>query len=195
MHSHCDVHVQIHPFPDRPDIFGFALLEVIIASAIATTIAAGSFVVISMSIRANYQARTRTVSTIVAARKMEQLRSLAWTYVSTGTPPISMSLSDVTTNLANDPATDDGPGLLASPPGTLTGNVDGYVDYLDASGRWIGRGTTIPAAAVYIRRWAVQPHATDPDNLLVLEVVAGTREANGSLGTAGIHLITLQARK
>jgi hypothetical protein len=155
----------MRPFHHRPDVFGFALLEVIVASAIATTIAAGSFAVISMSIQANDRA------------------------------PISMSLSDVTTNLGNDPSTDDGRGLLASPPGTLTSNVDGYVDYLDASGRWVGSGTAIPPAAVYIRRWAVQPHPGDPDNLLVLHVVAGTRGTNGQLVAGPIHLITLGARK
>src|SRR4029453_15968739 len=80
---------------------------------------------------------------------MEELRSLAWTHISTSAPAISMSVSDLTTDLSNDPATDDGPGLLRSPAGTLTSNVDGYVDYLDATGRWVGRGSSVPATAVY----------------------------------------------
>jgi len=174
---------------------GFALLEVIVASAIASTIAAGACVVLSMTIRANHAARVRTVATMVAARKMEQLRSLAWTHISTSTPAISLSSSDVTTDASNDPATDDGPGLLASPPGTLTSNIDGYVDYLDANGRWIARGTTVPAAAVYIRRWSVQPHVSDPDNLLVFEVIAGTRGISQSLLGDAIHLAGMEARK
>jgi type II secretory pathway pseudopilin PulG len=174
---------------------GFALLEVVIACAIAATIAAGATVVLSMAMQANHQARTRTVATIAAARKMEQLRSLAWTHMSTSAPAISMSMSDVTTDLSSDPATDDGPGLLRSPQGTLTSNIDKYVDYLDTNGRWIDRGATVPAAAVYVRRWAVQPHPSDPDNLLVFDVVVGTRGNSPSLLSGAIHLVSLESRK
>ena len=127
------------PSNQTTSVSGFALLEVVIASSIAATLAAGSCVVLSMAINASHQARNRTVATMYAAQKMEQLRSLAWTHTSTSAPAISMSSSDVTTDLSNDPATDDGPGLLTSPPGTLTSNVDGYVDYLDANGRCVGR--------------------------------------------------------
>jgi type II secretory pathway pseudopilin PulG len=179
----------------RLNVSGFALLEVVITSAIATTIAAGSCILLSMSIDASRHARMRTVATMLAARKMEQLRSLRWTHVSTAAPALSMSLSDVTTDLSNDPATDDGRGLLRSPPGTLTSNVDGYVDYIDGNGRWAGRGPTVAAAAVYIRRWAVQPGATDPDSLLVFEVVVGTRGPNPSVLGDSIHLVSMEARK
>lgn len=174
---------------------GFALLEVVLTSAIATTIAAGAYVVLAMTIQASHRARVRTVATMVAAGKMEELRSLAWTHISTSAPAISMSSSDVTTDLSNDPATDDGPGLLRSPAGTLTSNMDGYVDYLDATGRWVGRGSVIPAATVFVRRWAVQPHASDPDNLLVFEVVAGTRGPNPSVLADPIHLVSVEGRK
>ncbi|MFL6280510.1 MAG: hypothetical protein ACJ731_10395 [Vicinamibacterales bacterium] len=179
----------------RLNVSGFALLEVVIASAIATTIAGGSCVLLAMAFEASRHARTTTVATILAARKMEQLRSLRWTHVSTAAPVLSMSSSDVTTDLSNDPATDDGPGLLRSPPGTLTSNVDGYVDYVDGIGRWAGRGPAVTAAAVYIRRWAVQPGATDPDNLLVFEVVVGTRGSNPSVLRDAIHLVSMEARK
>ena len=174
---------------------GFALLEVVIACAIAATVAAGAAVLLSMAMQVNHQARTRTIATMAAARKMEQLRSLAWTHMSTTAPAISMSVSDVTTDLSSDPATDDGPGLLRSPPGTLTSNVDGYVDYLDANGQWIDRGATVPATAVYIRRWAVQPHPSDLDNLLVFDVVVGTRGNDPSLLSGAIHLVSMESRK
>jgi len=106
-----------------------------------------------------------------------------------------MSLSDVTTDLSNDPATDDGGGLLRSPAGSLTSNVDGYVDYLDGNGRWVGRGSSVPSPAVYIRRWAVQPHPRDPDNLLVFEVIAGTRGPAPPMLADSIHLVSMEARK
>jgi type II secretory pathway pseudopilin PulG len=185
----------MRPSDHAPSGLGFALLEVIIACAIATTVAAGATIVLSMAIQANQHARTRTMATIAAARKMEELRSLAWTHIATRAPAISMSRSDVTTDLSSEPATDDGRGLLRSPAGTLTANVDGYVDYLDPNGRWAGRGTTVPPSAVYVRRWAVQPHPNDADNLLILDVVVGTRTNNpSSLGDA-IHLVSMESRK
>jgi hypothetical protein len=174
---------------------GFALLEVIIASAIATTIAAGSYMLLSAAIRATQRARTQTVETMAAVRKMEELRSLEWGHIATRAPAISMSSSDLTTDLSNEPGTDDGRGLLRSPPGTLNGNVDGYVDYLDASGAWIGRGQSLPAAAVYVRRWSVQPHSSDPDNVLVFEVIVGRRGSAGAQLAEPIHLVSLEARK
>src|SRR5690349_5878136 len=108
---------------------GFALLDVVIAAAIATTIAAGSCMLLSIAIRANQRAGTQTVATMAASRRMEELRSLEWGHIATRAPALSMSSSDVTTNLSHDPATEDGPGLLRSPPGTLTTNIYGYVDY------------------------------------------------------------------
>src|SRR5215510_2257751 len=158
---------------------GYALLEVLIASGLIATIAAGATILVSMALQASRQSHARTVATMLAEKKMEQLRSLAWTHVTTTGPAIGMSYSDVTTDLSNDPATDDGPGLLTSPVGTLTSNIVGYVDYLDANGCWIGHGPSAPAPAVYVRRWAVRPLASDPDNTLVFEVVAGPRGPDG----------------
>lgn len=177
------------------NVRGFALLEVLIASALIATIAAGATLLVSMALRASRQSRVRTIAALLASEKMEQLRSLTWTHVTTPAPAISMSYSDLTTDLSNSPATDDGPGLLTSPAGTLTANVVGYVDYLDANGRWIGHGPSAPAPAVYIRRWAVRSLAADPDNILVLEVVAGTRGASGVLLSDTVRLVSIEARK
>jgi type II secretory pathway pseudopilin PulG len=174
---------------------GFALLEVLIAAGLIATVAAGASILAAMAWQASRQSHVRTMATIVAVEKMEQLRSLAWTHVTTTGPAISMSYSDVTTDLSNDPATDDGPGLLASPAGTLTANIIGYVDYLDANGRWIGHGPSAPPTAVYVRRWAVRAHASDPDNTLVFEVVAGTGGRAGATLSDMIRLVTIEARK
>jgi len=174
---------------------GFALLEVLIASALIAAIAAGATVLVSMAVRASRQSRVRTIAALLASEKMEQLRSLTWTHVTTPAPAISMSCSDLTTDLSNSPATDDGPGLLTSPAGTLTANVVGYVYYLDGNGRWIGHGPSAPAPAVYIRRWAVRPLAADPENILVLEVVAGARGTSGALLSDAVRLVSIEARK
>ena len=176
-------------------VCGFALLEVVTASAIVATVAAGAAVVLEKAIHTTYQSRVRTMETIAAAEKLEQLRSLRWSHIVTGGPAISMSDSDVTTDISNYPATDDGLGLLAAPSGTLTTNVAGYVDYLDRDGRWIGSGTSPPAATVYVRRWAIRPLLSDPGNTLVLEVIVGRRGSTGGQLADSVRLITMEARK
>jgi type II secretory pathway pseudopilin PulG len=176
-------------------VSGFALLEVVTASAIVATMAAGAAVVLELAIHTTQLSRARTMETMGAAEKMEQLRSLRWSHTITSGPAISMSDSDVTTDISNHPQTDDGPGLLTSPAGTLTANVTGYVDYLDAYGRWIGSGPAPPPAAVYIRRWSVRPLSSDPDNVLVFEVIVGTRGPAGGLLANSVRLITMEARK
>jgi hypothetical protein len=182
-------------FSAARNVSGFALLEVVTASAIVATIAAGAAVVLELAIHTTQQSRARTIETMAAAEKMEHLRSLTWSHTITSGPVISMSDSDVTTDISNRPETDDGPGLLASPAGTLTANVTGYVDYLDAGGRWIANGPSPPPAAIYIRRWAVRSLSSDPDNVLVFEVIVGTRGPTGGLLANSVRLITMEARK
>ena len=177
------------------DSRGFALLEVLITAGLVVGIAAGASQIVAIAIRASHGARVRTMSTLLAAEKMEQLRSLAWTHTTTSSPAISISSSDVTTDLSSDPANDAGPGLLTSPAGTLQANVPSYVDYLDGDGRWLGRGAAPPTSAVYIRRWAVQPLASDPDNILVFHVVVTTRATNGAVSPDAAMLASIEARK
>lgn len=177
------------------DTRGFALLEVLITAGLLVGIAAGASQIVAIAIRASHGARVRTMSTLLAAEKMEQLRSLAWTHTTTSSPAISISFSDVTTDLSSDPASDAGPGLLPSPDGTLQGNVPAYVDYLDGEGRWLGSGTAPPGSAVYIRRWAVQPLASDPENILVFQVVVTARSASGIVSADAAHLAGIEARK
>lgn len=175
-------------------VSGFALLEVVTASAIVATIAASAAVVLEKAIQTTHRSRMRTMETIAAAEMMEQLRSLQWSHIVTAGTAISMSDSDVTTNTSNHPNTDDGRGLLAAPPGSLTGNVGGYVDYLDRDGRWIASGTSPPLAAVYVRRWAIRPLASDPD-MLVFEVTVGERGPTAGVLANSVRLITMEARK
>jgi type II secretory pathway pseudopilin PulG len=181
-----------------PDPRGFALLEVLITAGIVVAVAAGASQIVAIAIRAGHAARVRTMATMLAAQKMEQLRSLAWTHITAGSPPasvFSLSSSDATTDLSSDPATDAGPGLLPSPGGTLGANVPYYVDYLDGDGRWLGRGASPPGSAAYVRRWAVQPLAADPDNILVFHVLVTTRGAPGAVSSDAARLVTIEARK
>ena len=177
------------------DSRGFALLEVLITAGLVVGIAAGASQIVAIAIRASHGARVHTMSTLLAAEKMEQLRSLAWTHTTTSSPAISISSSDVTTDLSSVPASDAGPGLLPSPGGTLQRNVPSYVDYLDGEGRWLGSGAALPGSAVYVRRWGVQPLASDPENILVFQVLVTPRPAGGIVSPDASHLISIEARK
>ena len=173
---------------------GFALLEVLITAGLVVTVAAGSSHILSIAIRATHSARVRSIGSMLAAEKIEQLRSLAWTHTTTAGPAISISSSDFTSDLSTDPATDAGPGLLPSPPGTLDANVAHYVDYLDGSGTIVTGGSP-PAAAVFIRRWAVRPLTSDPGNILIFTVVVTTRARGGVPSADAVRLVTVVARK
>ena len=127
---------------------------------------------------------------MLAAQKMEQLRSLRWTRTRTGTPAVSVPASDLSTDLSSDPPTSAGRGLSPSPAGTLDSNVPPYVDYLDAAGVWVGRGASPPGTAVYVRRWAVQPLESDPDDILLLQVIVTTTAAANTHESRLVSVLT-----
>ncbi len=161
--------------PDcRDGAAGFALVEVMMAACVLVAVAIGVAHISAIAIRASHDARARTVAAVLAAQKMEQLRSLKWSRAWIGTPAVSVPVSDVSTDLSSDPPTAAGRGLSRSPAGTLDSNVPLYVDYLDAAGTWAGRGATPPDTAVYVRRWAIQPLEADADDILVLLVFVTT---------------------
>jgi hypothetical protein len=168
---------------------GFGLVEALVAASLLVTVAAGAAHVVAAAVRVSREARVRTMTTALAAQKMEQLRSLPFAHRWVGDPPVSIPASDVTTDLSTDPPSDGGPGLQPSVKRTLTTNVPFYVDCLDAYGRWVGGGTSASAQTVYTRRWAVRPLPSDPDNVLVLEVLARSVHGDES------RFVTLKARR
>ena len=147
---------------------GFSLVEVVFSLAILTGVSLGVAQLFAASTNANRIAHNRTSTTSMAEQKMEQLRSLSWGFDLLGQ---GLPVTDTTTNLAVYPHKDDGSGLNPSPSDTLLKNTPGFVDYLDANGAWVGTGDTPVAGAVYIRRWAIVPLPTNPNNTLVLQVL------------------------
>lgn len=147
---------------------GFSLVEVLISMGILTAVSLGVAQLFGLSTRANYIARGQTSSTAMAEQKMEQLRALTWGFDSQGQ---GLPVSDTVTNLAVDPASANGAGLNPSPTDALEENTPGYVDFLDAHGTYVGTGMTPPGSAAFIRRWAVRPLPTNPNNTLVLQVL------------------------
>jgi hypothetical protein len=145
----------------------------------AACLAAGIVQIFGFSTRASHVARMQTVASVLAAEKIEQLQSLTWAHA-----PGGELLTDTSTDLSSD-SSSGGPGLLPAPPGSVDADVPFYVDYLSAAGARVRSRD----AAAYVRRWSVAPLASDPDNLLVLQV-----RVMPAAGT-DIRIVTLKARR
>jgi prepilin-type N-terminal cleavage/methylation domain-containing protein len=63
-------------------------------------------------------------------------------------------------------------GLGPSPPGALSANMAGHVDYLDASGVSLGvMSATPPLGTAYICRWSIAPLPDSPAAAMVVQVL------------------------
>ena len=151
---------------------GFTLIEALIAIALVVVCAAGVGQLFAVAAKAVRASREQAASVLLAAAKMEQLRSLEWTYASVA--GIAVERSDFSTNVSSDDLSGPGLGLTASPAGSLSASTAYYADYLDAQGRSLGSGASPPRNAVFVRRWAVQPLPSDPSRTLVLQVLVTT---------------------
>lgn len=180
---------------------GFSLVEVLVAIVLTSIIALGVAQMFILAVRTNLAARHQTSTTVLAAQKMEALRSLTWGFDDDG---LGLPVSDTTTDLSMVPNTATGNGLNPSPVDSISANRPGYVDYLDARGTWIGGGGTPPAATVYIRRWSIQPLPTNPNNTLILQVLVTTvireNQVVGAASTRARHaddalIATVKTRK
>ncbi|MEO5742633.1 MAG: hypothetical protein ABIS29_18760 [Vicinamibacterales bacterium] len=145
----------------------------------------------------NAAARSSTITMMLAQQKIEQLRGLQYTYDRAALP-----VQDTDTDTAVYPPVAGGKGLSPSTDNTLQANTDGYVDYLDPSGRTLGGGTVIPDGTAFIRRWSVEPLPTNPNNVIILQVMV-TRQRDRGTGNAGsvsrgpqeARLMTIKSRK
>ena len=147
---------------------GFTLVEVIFAMGLLTVVSLGVAQLFAASTRANLAARTRTSTTAMAEQKVEQIRSLTWGFDTAGQ---GLPVSDTTTNLTVYPFTTNGSGLNPSPSDALEQNRPGFFEFLDRTGTWVGTGTNIPGTAAYVRRWAITPLPTNPNNTLIIQVL------------------------
>lgn len=154
---------------------GFTLIETLVAVALLAGLAAGLAHVVVVARRAVAIGAADSVATVAATQKLEELRSLAWSFDSrTGE-----RVTDTTTDLAQPGSSGGGVGLRPSPPEAMEAGLPGYVDYLDASGVWIGTGAEPLPGTAYIRRWAVATHESNQD-LLVLQVAVIDRRVSSA---------------
>lgn len=177
---------------------GFSIVEVLVATGLLATALVSLAQLFAIAQATNGAARNSTLTMVLAEQKLEQLRALQYTFDRVGLP-----VQDTTTDLAvYPPAATGGKGLSPHTDNTLQANTNGYVDYLDHYGRTLGGGTVIPQNTAFIRRWSVEPLPTNPNNVVILQVLV-TRQRDRGLGDAGsvsrgsqeARLMTIKSRK
>jgi prepilin-type N-terminal cleavage/methylation domain-containing protein len=178
---------------------GFSLVEVLFALVVLSVAVSGLAHLFTVAASTNARARATTYAAVLAQQKMEQLRSLAY-----GFEPGGGAVTDVETDITVQPELPaGGAGLQSSPPGALTDNTVGYVDYVDASGTSLGGAAAVPpSGTAYIRRWSVEPLPSSV-NTMVLQVLvmrARPRDAANRIGPGGrsaeeARLVSVKTRK
>lgn len=177
---------------------GFSIIEVLVATGLLATALIALAQLFAIATATNQAARNSTLTMMLAEQKIEQLRALQYTFDRAALP-----VQDTETDLAvYPPAATGGKGLSPHTDNTLQANTDGYVDYLDPWGRTLGGGTVIPDNTAFIRRWSVEPLPTNPNNVIILQVLV-TRHRDRGTGDAGsvargpeeARLMTIKSRK
>jgi len=177
---------------------GFSIVEVLVATGLLASALVALAQLFAIATTANAAARNSTITMMLAEQKIEQLRALQYTFDRAALP-----VQDIQTDLAvYPPAATGGKGLSPHTENTLQANTDGYVDYLDHYGRTLGGGTVVPDGTAFIRRWSVEPLPTNPNNVIILQVLV-TRERDRGTGDAGsvsrganeARLMTIKSRK
>jgi type II secretory pathway pseudopilin PulG len=168
---------------------GSTLVEVIVAMLITVTALVSMAQLFAVSTGSNLAARNNTFSTVLAEQKLEQIRSLTW-----GFDPQGLPLSDFTTDTSVTPEAPGGTGLQPSPGSALQANTVGYVDHVTANGVIVGNGTQPPPAAVYTRRWSIEPLPTNPNNTLIIQVLVTPNRVRGQADQGNVGRLLDEAR-
>ncbi len=171
---------------------GFTMVEVLVAMALLALAALGVAELVAVGIRSAEAARTQTMAALLATQKMEQLLALTWRFDSAG---LGLPESDTASDVSYDPIRSGGLGLSPSPAGTLEASMPGYADYVDAAGRWVGQGSTVPSAAVFLRRWRIVPLAADPANAHAIQVLVRAVGRSAPAASADAVLTSVRTRR
>ncbi len=157
----------------RPCARGFTLVETLIATGLLVTAIAGLAQLFALSVRFTRDAGQFGVALAGAQDKLEAFRALRFGYDEGG-----QSVTD--------------PRLNASPIDSLSADVEGSVDWLDAS------GAVLPDArrSEYVRRWRVIViRADEPETIAIDVCVFNIRSANRDPHHADACLATVRVRQ
>lgn len=156
-------HPHVPPARPAPRVgreAGTSLLEVVVALGILLVLAIGVLPlgVIAISTTEN-QGHLVARATEYAQDKMEQLLALAYT--------------DSTTDTRVFPSVNaGGTGLAIGGSSSPNAPVDGYVDYLDATGNLLSSAAGVPASWYYKRVWQITSPFANMKQITVTTIVA-----------------------
>jgi hypothetical protein len=85
--------------------------------------------------------------------------------------------------------------LSPSPGDALVRNTSGYCDFLDATGRSLGGGTTPPTTTAFVRRWSVDPLPTGPDNAVVIQVLVFRLRGSPAGLRGDAHIVSVKTER
>lgn len=169
---------------------GTSLIEALIATAIAIAALGAAGQLFIWSRREGWSASAGTAAVRLAQQKLEFLRSLEWLADENGLP-----LSDEISDTSSDQPAQGGSGLQPSPPGTLTEDTDGFVDYIGTNGSHSAAPGAGGEQVAFVRRWAIEPFASDPAHTLLLTViVAPVLDAEAASHSRVARLTTVRTR-
>jgi type II secretory pathway pseudopilin PulG len=158
---------------NRPSTRGFTLVETLIATGLLVTVIAGLAQLFALSVRFTRDSGQFGVALAAAQDKLEALRALRFAYDEGG-------------GIVTDAR------LAASPAASLSSNVAGYMDWLDASGAALAGAT----GAEYVRRWRITVVADDEPQVMAIDVcVFNIFSANRDPHDADACLATVRVRQ
>ncbi len=173
----CDVtgkEVTIVSTRSRASVAGSTLVEVLIATLVLTTGLLAMAELVRLAVASNLRARTGSVAAILAAQKMEHLRSLTWEF-----------------DVSGAAVSDSG---LQSSPWSLQRNTPGFADHVDAAGVIVGHGVEAPASAVYTRRWSIEPLPASSEHVVLMQVLVTRMRSRGSADRGAVSRLSGDAR-
>jgi type II secretory pathway pseudopilin PulG len=170
---------------------GFTLIEVCVATGILIAAVVALAQMFAVATKTNTSARQTTYAAVLADQKIEELRGLTWGFDTSGLP-----VSDTTSNTSVSPEQPNGGvGLTPSPAQALQQNTAGYVDFVNQFGQKLSSvDGEPPDGTVYIRRWSIEPLPTNPNNTLIIQVLATRHRARGAADEGRVRRLPEEAR-
>jgi hypothetical protein len=156
------------------DPAGSTLIEALVATLIVTTGLLAMAELIRVATLSNVRARRGSLAAILAAQKLEELRSLAWEFDVSGAP-----VSDV---------------RLRASPWSLQRNTPGFVDHVNRDGLVVGEDAAPPVSAVYTRRWSVEPLPAAAGDVVLIQVLVTGTESRGLADRGAVAHLPGEAR-
>jgi prepilin-type N-terminal cleavage/methylation domain-containing protein len=149
---------------------GFTLVEAVVALALVATVGVSVSTGLVASRAMAVHDRAQAIGRVAAQARLATLASLAFNTVA-GADGSAVAVTDTTTDVSGDPPGPGGTGLSESPADALWHDTPGYADYLDATGRDLGRHAGAQERAAYVRRWVIRRQGDGAGEVALIAVL------------------------